>query len=51
LPPFALMRTDTISDTSTGFGDLYPQASLKWNFGVTNFMTYITGDIPVGGAG
>jgi hypothetical protein len=32
----------------TGFGDLYPQASLKWNFGVNNFMTYITGDIPVG---
>ena len=31
-----------------GFGDLYPQASLKWNFGVNNFMTYITGDIPVG---
>jgi hypothetical protein len=32
----------------TGFGDLYPLASLKWNMGVNNFMTYITGDIPVG---
>jgi hypothetical protein len=48
LPPFTLMRTDNIGDTVTGFGDLYPQASLKWNRGVNNFMTYITGDIPVG---
>jgi hypothetical protein len=48
LPPFSLVRTDSISDTTTGFGDLYPQASLKWNMGVNNFMTYITGDIPVG---
>jgi hypothetical protein len=48
LPPFNLLRTDSISDSVTGFGDLYPQASLKWNFGVHNFMTYITGDIPVG---
>jgi hypothetical protein len=48
LPPFNLLRTDSISDTSVGFGDLYPLASLKWNMGVNNFMTYITGDIPVG---
>ncbi len=37
-------RTDTV----TGFGDLAPQASLRWNSGVHNWMTYITGDIPVG---
>jgi hypothetical protein len=48
VPPFSLVRTDSFSDSVTGFGDLYPQASLKWNFGVNNFMTYITGDIPVG---
>jgi hypothetical protein len=48
LPPFSVMRSGSIDDTVTGFGDLYPQASLKWNFGVNNFMTYITGDIPVG---
>ena len=48
LPPFSLLRTDNISDTVTGFGDLYPQASLKWHFGVNNFITYVTGDIPVG---
>jgi hypothetical protein len=48
LPPFSLLRTDSIGDSVSGFGDLYPQASLKWNFGVNNFMTYISGDIPVG---
>jgi hypothetical protein len=48
LPPFSLVRTDSIGDTTTGFGDLYPEVSLKWNMGVNNFMTYITGDIPVG---
>jgi hypothetical protein len=48
LPPFGLVRTDSIGDTTTGFGDLYPLASLKWNMGVNNFMTYVTGDIPVG---
>jgi len=31
-----------------GFGDLYPQFALKWNAGVHNYMTYVTGDIPVG---
>jgi hypothetical protein len=48
LPPFSVMRTDSIGDTVTGFGDLYPMATLKWNMGVNNFMTYVTGDIPVG---
>jgi hypothetical protein len=31
-----------------GFGDLYPMFSVRWNAGVNNYMTYITGDIPVG---
>ena len=48
LPPFSIVRSDSIGDTTTGFGDLYPLASLKWNRGVNNFMTYVTGDIPVG---
>jgi hypothetical protein len=43
-----LMRTDSISNSTTGFGDLYPQFTLRWNAGVNNFMTYVTGDIPVG---
>ena len=29
-------------------GDLYPTGSLRWNWGVNNVMTYLTGDIPVG---
>ncbi len=36
------------SQTTTGFGDLYPVGQLKWNQGVNNYMTYLTGDIPVG---
>ena len=44
--PFA--RSDTISDTTWGFGDLIPIFQLRWNAGVNNFMTYATGDIPVG---
>ncbi len=41
-------RVGSLSDTTTGFGDLYPMASLKWHEGVHNWMTYITGDVPVG---
>jgi hypothetical protein len=37
-------RTDSVS----GVGDLLPQASLRWNQGVHNFMTYVTGGIPTG---
>jgi hypothetical protein len=44
--PFS--RFDSISSSIVGFGDLYPQFSLRWNSGVNNYMTYITGDIPVG---
>ena len=48
--PFAFTRSrfDNISDSVTGFGDLIPQFSLRWNAGVRNFMTCVTGDIPVG---
>lgn len=44
--PFS--RFDSISDSIMGFGDLIPQFALRWNAGVNNYMTYITGDIPVG---
>ena len=45
-PGFAVggSRTDDV----TGFGDLIPQISLRWNSGVHSWMTYATGDIPVG---
>jgi len=38
----------TRSQALTSFGDLIPQATLKWNNGVNNYMVYATGDIPVG---
>jgi hypothetical protein len=41
-------RMGAISDSLTGVGDLYPMMTLKWNHGVHNWMTYATGDIPVG---
>jgi hypothetical protein len=43
-----LSRQGTIGDGRDGFSDLYPQASLRWNSGVNNFMIYGMGDIPVG---
>ena len=48
-PPAPFTRcSDSINSSVTGFGDLYPQATLRWNNGVNNFMIYGTGDIPVG---
>ncbi|MFZ1149770.1 MAG: transporter, partial [Xanthobacteraceae bacterium] len=44
--PFA--PAGSISESATGFGDLFPLFSLRWNRGVNNFMTYVTGDIPIG---
>jgi hypothetical protein len=44
--PFS--RFDSVSDAVTGFGDVYPLASLRWNNGVHNVMTYVFGDVPVG---
>jgi hypothetical protein len=41
-------RSDSITSTLWGFGDLIPQVSLRWNHGVDNFMVYATGDVPVG---
>ena len=44
----SFLRSPTISDSVMGFGDLYPMFTVRWNAGVNNYMTYITGDIPVG---
>jgi hypothetical protein len=46
--PFGRSISGGRSDSVSGFGDLIPQAALKWNLGVNNFMTYVTGDIPDG---
>jgi hypothetical protein len=48
IPPFSFVRSDNITDSVTGFGDLYPIATVKWHQGVNNFMIYGTGGIPVG---
>lgn len=48
--PFALTRSrfNSISDSVTGFTDMVPQFTLRWNAGVNNYMVYTTGAIPVG---
>jgi len=46
--PLVTTRNGFIGDSITSVGDLYPMATLKWNAGVHNYMTYLTGDIPVG---
>jgi hypothetical protein len=46
--PLAITRQGTLGQTTFGYGDLYPIASLRWNDGFHNWMVYGTGDIPVG---
>jgi hypothetical protein len=46
--PLTTTRMGSIGDSLTSVGDLYPMVSLKWHDGVNNYMTYATGDIPVG---
>ena len=46
--PIGFARGAAVTESVSGFGDLIPQASLRWNFGVHNVMTYVTGDIPIG---
>jgi hypothetical protein len=37
-----------LEDSLTSYGDLVPNAELLWNVGPSNYMAYVTGDIPVG---
>ena len=48
LGPVIVVRSDSISDSLTAFGDLSPLATLYWSKGVHNFMVYGTGNLPVG---
>lgn len=41
-------RNVALEQTTYGVGDLVPLFALRWNAGVNNYMTYISGDIPVG---
>jgi hypothetical protein len=43
-----LTLSGSASDEVTGFGDAAPIAQLRWNRGVHNYMTYITGNVPFG---
>ena len=45
---FNLTRQGALDGSGVGVGDLYPEASIRWNSGSHNWMTYLTGDIPVG---
>lgn len=46
--PVVITRQGSIDSSITGFGDIYPKAEIRWNAGLNNYMTYITGNIPVG---
>jgi hypothetical protein len=46
--PIATTHTGVLEDALTSYGDIVPTATLRWNQGVNNYMTYITGDIPAG---
>jgi hypothetical protein len=41
-------RSIALEQSTSGVGDLIPLFELRWNAGVNNYMTYLTGDIPVG---
>jgi hypothetical protein len=45
---FAFQTSGSRGDAVTGFGDLSPEATMRWSVGNQNFMTYVTGNIPVG---
>ncbi len=38
----------SVSDSESGVGDLYPTATVRWNDGNHNYMTYLMGGVPVG---
>jgi hypothetical protein len=46
--PLGLTLSGSASDEVTGFGDAAPIAQLRWNSGVHNYTTYITGNVPIG---
>jgi hypothetical protein len=48
IPPLSITRSVALQQDTTGFTDLIPIFTDRWNAGVNNYMAYITGDIPVG---
>jgi hypothetical protein len=48
LGPIGFTVSGSASDTVTGFGDLPLFANLRWSAGVHNYITYVTGNMPIG---
>jgi hypothetical protein len=48
VPPGGPAQSDATSDSMTALGDLFPQASLKWNRDAHNFMVYAAANVPIG---
>ncbi len=48
LGPIGFTRSGGLDQSVTGFSDLVPQFSLRWNEGVHNLMTYVTGNLTTG---
>jgi hypothetical protein len=48
LGPIGFATSRSVSQDITAFGDLFPNATLKWNHGVHNTMVYGWANIPVG---
>ena len=48
VPGASITRSIALEQDTTGFTDLIPMFSDRWNAGVNNYMAYLTGDIPVG---
>ncbi len=48
LGPIGFATSRSVSRELTAFGDLFPQATLKWNHGVHNTMVYGMANIPIG---
>ena len=46
--PMVVTRSGMLEGSLTSYGDLAPFAELLWNYGVNNYMAYVTGNIPVG---
>jgi hypothetical protein len=46
--PISITRSIALQQDTTGFTDLIPMFTDRWNAGVNNYMVYLTGDIPVG---
>jgi len=46
--PVVVTRSGVLDGALTSYGDLAPFAELLWSYGSHNYMTYLTGNIPVG---